>query len=82
MPRARWLSNLELGAENVAAFIGERPDSARKLAVLFRLSTHWPEIQRICDQYGILLVADDVICGFARTGESVCSRVTLASART
>ena len=30
--------------------------------------SYWPEIQRICDQYGILLIADEVICGFGRTG--------------
>jgi putrescine aminotransferase len=30
--------------------------------------SYWPEIQRICDKYGILLIADEVICGFGRTG--------------
>jgi len=31
--------------------------------------TYWPEIQRICREYGILLVTDEVICGFGRVGE-------------
>ena len=31
--------------------------------------TYWPEIQRICRKYDILLVADEVICGFGRTGK-------------
>jgi len=36
--------------------------------VIIPPSTYWPEIQRICDKYGILLIADEVICGFGRTG--------------
>ena len=32
-------------------------------------ASYWPEIQRICRDYEILLVADEVICGFGRTGE-------------
>jgi len=31
--------------------------------------TYWPEIQRIVDEYGILLASDEVICGFGRTGQ-------------
>jgi putrescine aminotransferase len=57
---------LELGAENVAAFIGEPIQGAG--GVIVPPATYWPEIQRICDQYGILLVSDEVITGFGRTG--------------
>ena len=31
--------------------------------------SYWPEIQRICDERDILLIADEVICGFGRTGK-------------
>ncbi|CAM2196404.1 aspartate aminotransferase family protein [Paraburkholderia sp. A1RI_3L] len=58
---------LELGAENVAAFIGEPFQGAG--GVIFPPSTYWPEIQRICRKYDILLAADEVIGGFGRTGE-------------
>lgn len=58
---------LELGAENVAAFIGEPFQGAG--GVIFPPSTYWPEIQRICRKYDVLLCADEVIGGFGRTGE-------------
>ena len=57
---------LELGADKVAAFIGEPVQGAG--GVVVPPSTYWPEIQRICDKYDILLIADEVICGFGRTG--------------
>jgi len=57
---------LRLGEDNVAAFIGEPVQGAG--AVIIPPTTYWPEIQRICDKYEILLVADEVICGFGRTG--------------
>ena len=65
---AGWLEDkiLELGADTVAAFIGEPVQGAG--GVIIPPATYWPEIQRICDQYGILLVADEVICGFGRLG--------------
>jgi putrescine aminotransferase len=56
----------ELGSENVAAFIAEPVQGAG--AVIVPPETYWPEIQRICRQYDILLIADEVICGFGRTG--------------
>lgn len=65
---ASWLEKkiLEVGAERVAAFIGEPVQGAG--GVIIPPSTYWPEIQRICDKYGILLIADEVICGFGRLG--------------
>jgi putrescine---pyruvate transaminase len=65
---AGWLEEkiLELGANKVAAFIGEPIQGAG--GVIIPPATYWPEIQRICDKYGVLVVADEVICGFGRTG--------------
>jgi putrescine aminotransferase len=57
---------LELGADKVAAFIGEPVQGAG--GVIVPPSTYWPEIQRICRKYDVLLVSDEVICGFGRTG--------------
>ena len=57
---------LELGAEKVAAFIGEPLQGAG--GVIIPPDTYWPEVQRICREYGVLLIADEVVCGFGRTG--------------
>ena len=51
----------------VAAFISEPIQGAG--GVILPPDTYWPEIERICRHYGILLVTDEVICGFGRTGE-------------
>jgi len=66
---AGWLEAkiLELGAHKVAAFIGEPIQGAG--GVIIPPATYWPEIQRICDKHGILLVNDEVITGFGRTGQ-------------
>lgn len=65
---ASWLEDkiLELGPDRVAAFIGEPIQGAG--GVIIPPATYWPEIQRICRKYDILLVTDEVICGFGRTG--------------
>ncbi len=65
---AGWLEEkiLELGPDKVAAFIGEPVQGAG--GVIIPPPTYWPEIQRICDKYGVLLVSDEVICGFGRLG--------------
>lgn len=57
---------LELGADNVAAFIGEPVYGAG--GVMVPPATYWPEIVRICRKYDVLLCADEVVCGFGRTG--------------
>lgn len=56
----------ELGAERVAAFIGEPVQGAG--GVIIPPETYWPEIERICKEHDILLVVDEVICGFGRLG--------------
>jgi putrescine aminotransferase len=68
MRAASWLEDkiLEVGADKVAAFIGEPVQGAG--GVIIPPKTYWPEIQRICDKYGILLICDEVICGFGRLG--------------
>ena len=65
---ASWLEAkiLELGPERVAAFVGEPVQGAG--GVIIPPETYWPAVQAICDKYGILLVSDEVICGFGRTG--------------
>lgn len=57
---------LELGEDRVAAFIAEPIQGAG--GVIVPPATYWPELKRICDKYEILLIADEVICGFGRTG--------------
>lgn len=56
----------EIGPQHVAAFIGEPLQGAG--GVIIPPSTYWPEIERICLHYDILLIADEVVCGFGRTG--------------
>ena len=55
---------LAVGPENVAAFAGEPVQGAG--GVKIAPDTYWPEVQRIVDKYGILLLADEVITGFGR----------------
>jgi len=65
---AGWLERkiLEIGPAYVAAFIGEPIQGAG--GVIIPPPSYWPEIQRICRQYDVLLISDEVICGFGRTG--------------
>ena len=58
---------LEIGVDNVGAFIAEPIQGAG--GVIVPPATYWPRIKEILAKYDILFVADEVICGFGRTGE-------------
>lgn len=58
---------VEAGAENVAAFIGEPIMGAG--GVRIPPASYWPEVQRICRKHDVLLMLDEVITGYGRTGE-------------
>ncbi len=55
------------GKETIAAFIAE-PISGSGLAAVVPPPEYWPIIREICDQYNILLITDEVMTGFGRTG--------------
>ena len=54
------------GPESIAAFIGEPVIGGG--GVIVPPDEYWPAIRAICDKYGILLIHDEVITGFGRTG--------------
>ena len=68
-----WAANqleekiLELGVDNVGAFIAEPIQGAG--GVIVPPDTYWPRIKEILAKYDILFVADEVICGFGRTAQ-------------
>ena len=56
----------ELGADRIAAFIGEPVQGAG--GVIIPPDSYWPEVQRICDKHGLLLISYEVLTGFGRMG--------------
>lgn len=58
---------LELGEENVAAFIAEPVQGAG--GAIIPPQSYWPAVKAVLARYDILLVIDEVICGFGRLGE-------------
>jgi putrescine---pyruvate transaminase len=63
---------LEAGADNVAAFIGEPIMGAG--GVKIPPASYWPEVQRICRKYDVLIMLDEVITAYGRTGEWFASQ--------
>ena len=58
---------LHEGAGTVAAFIGEPISAASGIHVPD--DEYWPAVRDICDKYGVLMICDEVINGFGRTGK-------------
>jgi adenosylmethionine-8-amino-7-oxononanoate aminotransferase len=55
------------GPETVAAFVAE-PVGGSTAGALVPPPGYWPRVAEICREYGVLLIADEVMCGFGRTG--------------
>jgi adenosylmethionine-8-amino-7-oxononanoate aminotransferase len=55
------------GPETISAFIAE-PISGASLAAAVPPPEYWPLLREICDHYGLLLIADEVMTGFGRAG--------------
>jgi adenosylmethionine-8-amino-7-oxononanoate aminotransferase len=59
---------LAAGPDNVAAFLAE-PISGASLGAAEPPEDYWPLVRNICDRYGVLLIADEVLVGMGRTGK-------------
>lgn len=57
----------EAGPEHVAAFIAE-PVSGATLAAAVPPDDYWPAVVEVCRRHGVLVIADEVMTGFGRTG--------------
>ena len=68
-----WLADeleaaiVQAGSENVAAFIAE-PVAGATLAAAVPTDDYWPAVAEVCRRHGVLLIADEVMTGFGRTG--------------
>lgn len=61
------------GPDTVAAFIAEPVQGAG--GVIVPPANYWPAVRKICDKYGVLLIADEVVTGFGRTGHLFGTRL-------
>ena len=55
------------GADRVAAFIAE-PVAGATLAAAVPSDDYWPSVVEVCRRHGVLVIADEVMTGFGRTG--------------
>jgi adenosylmethionine-8-amino-7-oxononanoate aminotransferase len=60
-----------IGPERIAAFLAE-PIVGSTVGALTPPDEYWPIVREICDRYDILLIADEVMTGFGRTGQNFC----------
>ena len=58
----------DLGAENIAAFCLETITGAN--GVIIPPEKWWRGIEQACEDFGLLLIVDEVLCGFGRTGKN------------
>lgn len=58
---------LRIGADKVAAFMAEPISTPNGIVV--PPDDYWPQIREICDRYDVLLISDEVLTGFGRTGK-------------
>ena len=58
---------IDEGPDSIAAFIGEPISAASGIHIPH--PEYWPTIREICDKYGIIMICDEVINGFGRTGK-------------
>jgi adenosylmethionine-8-amino-7-oxononanoate aminotransferase len=61
------------GPDTVAAFIAEPVQGAG--GVIVPPPNYWPLVRQICDKHGVLLIADEVVTGFGRTGHLFGTRL-------
>lgn len=61
------------GPDTVAAFIAEPVQGAG--GVIVPPPNFWPLVRKVCDEHGVLLIADEVVTGFGRTGEMFGARL-------
>lgn len=61
------------GPDTVAAFIAEPVQGAG--GVIVPPENYWPAVRQICDRHGVLLIADEVVTGFGRTGHMFGTRM-------